>query len=582
MDQFQHHNANDDSSKSLAEIAQYHTTSIVSLLLQIQNSKAPIEKFIDFVRKLECFRPVTDVQGTRLYRETINAMVTNQQRYIAVSYTWDPSDHEDAASGQYSVQACSDSGGHHFAPSPVRNCVFDQNYRAGVRMSLLIKHAPSLEEQKQEYPTSVFGGFPEKPIPGELCLSSTIFSARATGLCLAICQGQTVPSQDVREMADHVLDTAGRYIILLNKTRDRLAITANCCQYSTRLEVTRLAQQGLSLSLSTLAMSLLNGEILHNDRIGWEGDVSQLSVSHYIKQNFFRKFQSPVATPAHLTFNKGCRLLDVELTTTGVQTVGHLWKLGKTIDTSKLPHDGYSYENPVDNKKCQLETFHRRQLERLLKELRIQQYHPLAIQLEKYLQEDHKFSSSLIMLQQNSRNSRFFYEDYKLLMAIELADAVANGSKLRLGCLWHPQDDGKKSPISSMSRASTSSINSSATSFTNTSASTYANSQTSFTSRMHNNENFVFTALRPRKSDAGIAHHVSLQVRLDGTLQEISDTADTVLVPRLRVQRWMLGMCFTTIRSPSRVVFPWPSDFEAIVPPSSSPRDAEKFPRWVV
>jgi hypothetical protein len=173
-----------------------------------------------------------------------------------------------------------------------RGWIFQENYKGGTRMKLLIKHPENLEGLKRSYRNmrspysrSIFGN-----VDGELCIHSVDFVEEATRLCLA-CRKSTVrhhiPSnpgiRNREKVMEQILQTAGKYRLVLKPSEpmtprivadiekremkerwDRLAITANCCQYSTRLNVRQLMQDNASLSLAMLALCLLNGEVLHN------------------------------------------------------------------------------------------------------------------------------------------------------------------------------------------------------------------------------------------------------------------------------------------------------------------------------
>ncbi|KAI0856458.1 hypothetical protein F4860DRAFT_492779 [Xylaria cubensis] len=103
---------------------------------------------------------------------------------------------------------------------------------------------------------------------------------------------------------------------------DRVPIIANCCQYSVRLHTQ--SQQAPSLSLATLAMCLLNGEILHNDpRKSTPGRPSEITISKYLKTLLLQGFCIARGKP-NLTFHKGCRFIRVRLRESGILTKGHL------------------------------------------------------------------------------------------------------------------------------------------------------------------------------------------------------------------------------------------------------------------
>lgn len=91
-----------------------------------------------------------------------------------------------------------------------RGWTFQENYLAGEEMTLLIRHAPNLEERKQK-----LGIFDD--IPGELCINTVRFSYEATRSCLAL---QHIQPQMARttEAISHVLSTTGKYTVLLRRS----------------------------------------------------------------------------------------------------------------------------------------------------------------------------------------------------------------------------------------------------------------------------------------------------------------------------------------------------------------------------
>ncbi|KAI0541778.1 heterokaryon incompatibility protein-domain-containing protein [Xylaria digitata] len=240
-----------------------------------------------------------------------------------------------------------------------RGWTFQENYRAGTRMMLLIPHAPALNKMK---PREYLGC-----LDGELCINSVRFHEEATKLCLAY-QSRQPPAAD---LCGRILSKAGRYSILLRNrdrsgqssmtptivadlvnrelktTWDRLPIAANCCQYSVRLNSTRLRKKGHSLSLSLLGLCLPNGEILSNQP-QQKADVEAaqaLSIADFLKTQSFNKLRSP--HPRHsLTFTKGCRFVEVKLTEEGVQTKGHLWKTNCLVPTNSFPPGDWYPGNP--------------------------------------------------------------------------------------------------------------------------------------------------------------------------------------------------------------------------------------------
>ncbi|KAK8105253.1 hypothetical protein PG999_008612 [Apiospora kogelbergensis] len=639
----------DDKGQSLHELSLHHGASIVSQLVDIgsRHNQQPHEKFLPIIRRLQCLSP----RGTKLFRGQINAF--DKQEYIALSYTWKSSEHEDPKSGKYQVEGWDSQG---LKSSAVRDCVFDrilsymryaqvqllwidahcirqdecdgdtcahhsrctekrdalqamdlvyqlsshpvallgrpmqetselhllklimtgklvaksdngsespfwkptelgeairalrllhditqdlwwrrawtfqENYRGGRPMRLLIPYTSSLESPKR-----CLKGFGK--MPGELCIKSVSFSTEATYICLALnrVKRKLLPD-DIQRIKD-VLRAAGRYAAILPASSpmtptvvtdieerglsnpwDRLAILANCCQYSTRLDVEALKQQNRSLSLSVLAMCSLNGEILDNSDDS-RTSTAPLTVSHFLRQYLFKGFSAPENDTRPLTFNKGCRLTDVELTTDGISTKGHLWKLGRVIDTSEFPRKLPWINNP----RGRLTMDDRRRLLQLFLYLKKQNHRFLADQINIYLTHD---------AYRAGKNYATFTEMYLHHMAIELAVAINSGRKLRLGSIWDSKR--RKSEYRAIF--------------------------------MWPDENegdlspppaFVFTSawFRNPGSDAhepnDIDRHVSLEVSLE-------EPRVGTGVPHLRVRTWRLGMCFFEDCRLTGVVFPWP------------------------
>lgn len=193
------------------------------------------------------------------------------------------------------------------------------------------------------------------------------------------------------------------------------------------LELKRMSQ---SLSLSILAMCLLNGEILHN---GVEEEdpasMSGKTVSQYLKAQAFKEFCAP-RSELDLTFNKGCRFVDVQLKKSGIKTTGHLWKLGRIIHTARfrlpLSRERPSC-SPVQDKKGRLA--------QLVAELRLVGETSLATQIERFLSNDSTRSDE-------SFKSDAFPKRYMKIMAEELAVAIENGRSLRLGQIWSATQPG--------------------------------------------------------------------------------------------------------------------------------------------
>ncbi|KAK3293825.1 uncharacterized protein B0H64DRAFT_462105 [Chaetomium fimeti] len=335
-----------------------------------------------------------------------------------------------------------------------RGWIFQENYKGGTRMKLLIKHSEDLEDLKRfygnmsnPYGSPIFGN-----VDGELCIRSVDLMEEATRLCLAYRNSTTrhriPPNPRMRKrkevILEQILQTAGKYKLILKRSEpmtpriiadiekremskrwDRLAITANCCQYSTRLNVRQLMQEDVSLSLAMLALCLLNGEVLHNGRSA-NPRASKMTVSEFLKASLFNELKSPSNQPS-LTFNRSCRFFDVSLTDSGIKTRGHMWRIYKTIHTKKWPPPGAW----VKDLSGILEPSQRKRLAYLARHLAKAGHTSLSDNIEAYLERDTK-------LAKDPYHNPSFTDRYMHTMASELADAIARASPLRLGCLWDP------------------------------------------------------------------------------------------------------------------------------------------------
>ncbi|KAK4233054.1 hypothetical protein C8A03DRAFT_48273 [Achaetomium macrosporum] len=121
-----------DRGSCLSDIARQQGRSIISALVDIQDVPDTIEpRTLRFIENLRCLRvpqyPRCDRElaaaEVRVERETIDATQVLRPKYVALSYTWDPSRHENESSGSYLVQ---ERHSRSFNPSNVRNCVLDR------------------------------------------------------------------------------------------------------------------------------------------------------------------------------------------------------------------------------------------------------------------------------------------------------------------------------------------------------------------------------------------------------------------------------------------------------------------------
>ncbi|KAI0814210.1 hypothetical protein GGR55DRAFT_701898 [Xylaria sp. FL0064] len=352
------------------------------------------------------------------------------------------------------------------------------------------------------------------------------FSVQATKFCLAF-QFTGSPTEKEKRRINIILSRAGRYTVLLKESQimsptviadvekrgvtcawDRLAIVGNCCTYSVRMDLERLRPSRHSLSLSMLAMCLLNGEVLDN-RPFTKRNAFDLTVSRFLRVHSFDKISSPLEERS-LTFNKGSRFTDVKLHQSGILTSGHLWKLGRIIET-----DHFRNRLPwVDSPGGKLTLLQQRYLTRLCQEL------------EKFLESIELSRCIANYLENDASNNAPFQlgENYMLKMMKEVSEAIDSGRDLRLGSLRGSEE-----------------------------------CMDIFIWEGDDRPGIIFTSLRPKEPniEKHISHdidsHVSLEVDLGrGTGQTRKSP------PSLYVKRWVSGICFFVGCRREKVVFPWP------------------------
>ena len=565
----------DDTEDSLREIAERHGKPIIDLLLESEERTVKASKYTEFIQNLAVFVPRRNRKRARdgdeeketyLHCHEINAF--KNHNYLALSYTWEPSDYEAHEAKSYVIQRPFGQSPP-FELSPVRDVVFDrvikymhavgvnyfwidrhsieqetmcdqpdcshelcirkrdamhvvdlvykesnypvallgmvvesasdlilfhdllggqltvksapdgeyysiragkdkqaketlqllkcvtsdlwwtrawtfqENYRGGNRMQLLMRHSPSLEIEKQLH-SVVFGC-----IEGELRFNSAHFSEEATKLCQALSpRFPELPAGERGDMVKSVLDALGRYTVILGEEEsmstavienvnarglkdpwDRLSIIANCCQYSRRIEWPQTRVTGShsrSLSAALMAQYLVNGEILYNGKYPPDTprDIASMPVAQALKNLAFDDFRAPL-DDANRTWshNKRCRFVKPRIIPPGIVAEGHLWKLDGIIDTEDAHPQWVSkhYRRDLFLKSCKL-------LMWLANYLQDCGYENLARELRKFIYTNYPQGN--------------FPSRYMITMANELSDAIADGKRLILGRLWqsHGQD----------------------------------------------------------------------------------------------------------------------------------------------
>ncbi|KAJ3579721.1 hypothetical protein NPX13_g844 [Xylaria arbuscula] len=459
-----------------------------------------------------------------------------------------------------------------------RAWTFQEDYRASTRMTLLIPHTSNLEHRKQA--TRDVSNRPLLgTLPGEICIKSTDFRTFATQFCLRYKQRR--PEKEA--ICNKILTTAGKYNVLLQDNHspgaynsisrsmtptiladisqrgifaesDRLAIAANCCGFTIRLDTTALNKRGSSLSLSMLTLCLLNGEIIENHPQRSRGSLKD-SIFTYLMKQSLRSFRPPVDEA--LTFIKSCRFVDPVLTQAGIQTRGILWRLGKIIRPRPLKRDKYCTLSPLETLATDLE--YRKYGN---------SYTELATNLLAWI---HESSATSRRHHRHGGRSPLVHPRpfvWRTWMAYEVEAALLEGKCLRLATVVDPVTPEEYAPYTAI--------------FVDEDVDDWDEEEA-------NPENakrsYVFTAMRRAKEPARfgeIPKHVSLEVELEWPKREQEkhdkqeeDKVPSQVegheekgspepgVPKLYIKRWLNGLAFGGSHSQQPVLFPWPAELLA-------------------
>ncbi|KAK1635710.1 hypothetical protein BDP81DRAFT_290625, partial [Colletotrichum phormii] len=422
-----------------------------------------------------------------------------------------------------------------------RAWTFQENYRCDGKMTLLISHPKDdkifREKRKNR---EIFG-----KVIGDLSISSRKFQTESTKMCQAcIITEREYGVSGLSDVAERILKTAPNYEFLLRETmpdgqylarwsqsprtikdiesrgskfcHDRLAIVANCCQYSIRLDDAILRQGSHSMSLSMLALYLLNGEIMANaceekdDRLLVR--CRSQTVADFIADQSFDGFCPPLLRRP-LIYNNGCRFIDVRLTEEGLKTSGHIWRLYRTIPTEQ-----FAFSTPINRSQHSQWRRRRHTMERLaelrdaLDELG---YESLVQKLTRFLDADMR-----------PKEKESFSQKYMWTMARMVVAAMDAHKPLVLGGLLDHQH------------------------FQYTGI---------FVGELHEHV-YIFTSSKPMIESSGtlypndIDKHVSIEVHGDN-LRPKDFSPESV--PKLLIKRWVHGLCFFQKHSRRSVVFPW-------------------------
>ncbi|KAI1312392.1 heterokaryon incompatibility protein-domain-containing protein [Xylaria venustula] len=450
-----------------------------------------------------------------------------------------------------------------------RAWTFQEDYRASTRMTLLIPHTSNLEHRKQ-----TARDVSNRPLlgtlSGEICIKSADFRKCATHFCLRYRQKRP----EMQAVCNKILTTAGKYNVLLQDDNlsnaytsisrsmtptvladishrgilaesDRLAIAANCCGFTIRLDTAALNKRGCSLSLSMLALCLLNGEIIENHPQRHHGTLKD-SIFTYLMKQSLRSFRPPVDEA--LTFIKSCRFVDPVLTHAGIQTRGILWQLGKVIRPRALKTDKYCTLSPLETLATDL-------------------------QYRKYGNSYTELATNILAWIQETSTTRRRHQRYggrnplvhtrpwgwRTWMAYEVEAALLEGRCLRLATVVESENRGESTPYSAI--------------FVGEDIDDWDDEN----DEEHARPSYVFTAVRSPKEQMrfdDLPKHVSLEVDLEwpakhkqeqdkGPLQIGEERSPEQGLPKLYIKRWLNGLCFRGPHSQQPVLLPWPADLLA-------------------
>lgn len=309
-----------------------------------------------------------------------------------------------------------------------RAWVFQEEYIAGINMDLLFP-VNVVRQGRSDY----------EQIPGEFCVSATTFRQEATLFLLAYRQ---CPSRTHRASCKQMLKIIGKYKILLQHQPtgsmpmsatidseiqrrrvkipwDRLAVTANACDYGVRLNYPALSHQRSSISMSLLAQYLLNGEIFVLHRHGESTpDAARVTGAIQWMQNTRLEACKPPAGTKPLSFLKRCRLPDVCFCVEGVRTRGLIWHLDvrHVLRTSRF---AYRQMSPARAARLYCQPWAAQEIDDLVRRLR-RRHRRLADKLDDYIQK-------------RRRGVEFTSCSYMDRMMWEVVQAVNRGHRLRIG-----------------------------------------------------------------------------------------------------------------------------------------------------
>jgi hypothetical protein len=404
-----------------------------------------------------------------------------------------------------------------------RRWIFQEEYCSSGKMQLLIPHMTEIEKDGMQ---ETLGA-----VPGEVLIKAANFRKQVTLFCLACFRSAIFRTRGDRRRCADILRKAKAYRLLpkygwivrddslgramstrilgdisrrtAKKPEDTLAIQANCCGYTVRLDSQKLGASSESLSVAMIALFLLNGEILWNDR----RQIAAGTVFGLLKELSFNEFDPPT-DEKRLTFMKKCRLVNVFLTESGIKTTGHLWYVQKEIRTKQ-----FRMKQPqrTDNEKRAC-------------------LHRFAAQLER---SHPQLAQNLYRCQHEavpeSRNEDGLQEIYRKMVSV-LDEAVLSGKKLLVARLMGSSQNW--AIFISHRRAKL-------------------------------QQSFVFTAYESAEYSEIVKRYRSAVKYVSLLVSMHARTAQGL--PRLQIGGWVNGLPFPEKKSPTEVIFPWPDAIERLI-----------------
>ncbi|RSL86220.1 hypothetical protein CDV31_016428 [Fusarium ambrosium] len=439
-----------------------------------------------------------------------------------------------------------------------RAWTFQENYRGLRTMTLLIPYTQEVSLQARHQQSF-------ERIEGDLCVRSWTLLTEATKLCQAY-RDLNPLHEGEKKTIDGILSAMGKYAGRLRKDEpmyptiisdiakrgtefpwDRLDIIANTCWYPVSLNTLALRKSNFSLSLSILAQCLLNGEVMvdgHTESDATlDGKPFDCTVIDFIYKCSLRRYIS-LRTKGSLTYNRGCRYPNVTFRREGLQTWGHLWKLGPILDYQTICSYSVS-DKPEDRWLSQTERRDLIGLRNVLNDRYGREAERLLNQLDELL--DIAFD----MGESKDIKSLPFKLEHPLRMATELVTRAREGSKLRLAELWDPHASGSP-PNRRKYRAV----------FLHEDEGPGGRAQSGPCGAT---EAYIFTALdyvppQTEKNRVDNNRHVSMKVEVAGSALVLAKEPTTPLL----IKGWTLGFCDFTYCERESVLFRWPRVFEDV------------------